>query len=94
MNNSNWTIDEYYRFFELRARNSNCCAIPGINDDLLNKVVQRLKFVMKPDEKIIFYRDNGLLSRAKSGVLLTDSRIWTLEKTEQFILTILIFQHL
>lgn len=54
MNNSNWTLDEYYRYFKLRAQNSNCCAIPGINDDLINKVTQRLKYIMIPDEKVFF----------------------------------------
>lgn len=80
INDSNMVIDKYLEFFEARAKNDDCCAVPGINDNLLYKINQRLKYVMESDEEILFYRDNGIISRGKSGVLLTDSRVFVLEK--------------
>ena len=79
-NDPNMVIDKYFEYFEARAKNDSCCAVPGINDDLLYKITQRLKYIMEPNEKIWFYRDNGLLSRAKSGIVVTNFRFFVLEK--------------
>ncbi|MGN0621567.1 MAG: hypothetical protein ACI4I9_06845 [Porcipelethomonas sp.] len=80
MSSPKWVLNDYYNYFKARAQNSNYCAIPGINDHLINKVIQRLNNVIAPNEEVFFYMDKGIISRAKSGVLITNAKIYLLEK--------------
>lgn len=62
------------------------CATLTWNQELGGRVVQRLVHTMRPDERYIFYKDSGVFSKLKEGILITNRRIYFIKKKKmQFL---------
>ena len=85
--NSGMDSQGYIRTLEKIAKpGSTDVAVNNINSDLMLKVSSKLASVLFPDEILIFYKDSGILSRAKSGILLTDKRVIVFNKKKVLFL--------
>ena len=51
---------------------------PGIHEENMSEVKQRIQ--LNPGEHIVLYYDDGLFSHGKTGFILTDKRIFMIEK--------------
>ena len=51
---------------------------PGIREENMSEVKQRIQ--LSPGEHIVLYYDDGLFSHGKTGFILTDKRIFMIEK--------------
>ena len=55
-------------------------AMDGFNDNLLNKVKRQLDGFISTEERILFFKDSGIIATGKSGVLITDKNIFCFNK--------------
>ncbi len=82
--NKNLSSNAYFNYFKESATDSmrslKDIAAFDINAALMSKVKTRLRALLYDDEELFYYRDTGIISRGKSGVLYTDSRIFFLTK--------------
>ncbi len=86
--NANNPFQNYEAEFSKIAQKNFDIAVPGINSDLLEKVKSRLANQLKDDERIILYKDSGIISKAKVGILITDKRLYCIDKKKINILQI------
>lgn len=68
---------------ELRARSTKHSdwAMEGVNVNLLIKLRKRLEKYMPQTERILFYKDSGLIASAKEGVAITTDNIYIFKKS-------------
>ncbi|MCR4688482.1 MAG: transposase [Saccharofermentans sp.] len=70
-------IEKYMRDYLM---NFDELSAPGIREDKMQGVVNRLKGTLAPDERIILYHDDGIFVRGKTGVVLTNKRTFFVTK--------------
>lgn len=73
------TPDEIAGYMRKYIRGKDLAA-PGINEVMIDKVMSRVSSEMKSDEKIILYYDRGLIMKNKEFLLLTDKRLFFVNK--------------
>lgn len=66
---------------QMAADNEYCFSM-NLNAELKNKVLVRIGNYLMAEEKVIYYYDNGVFSRAKEGICVTDHRVMILTKKE------------
>lgn len=62
------------------AKGKEECATLTWNQELGGRAVQIIVHTMRRDEIYFFYKDSGVFSKLKEGVLLTDKRIYFMKK--------------
>lgn len=82
------TLESYEVLFKRLAEKNADIAVEGKNIELLEKAKMRLAGVWGADEKVIFYKDSGIISRAKEGVLITKQKIYFIKKKKVLQLNI------
>lgn len=55
-------------------------AAPGINEDKIKKVMPAVSSEMKSDEKVVLYYDRGIIFKCKEFMLVTNKRIFFVNK--------------
>lgn len=84
----NNTLETYELLFRQIAEKNADIAVEGKNIELLEKAKMRLAGVLGTNEKVIFYKDSGIISRAKEGVLITAQKIYFIKKKKVLQLNI------
>ena len=70
-------IEEYMRGYLM---NFDEISANGIRENNFKDIERRISSVFLPGERIILYNDDGIFSRGKSGVVVTDKRTFFVEK--------------
>ena len=83
--NENTTVEGYIDKIKRNVKNNfdysgGSFAFVDDNPDLLQKVMFRVNSLITTDEKCLLYKDSGIFSHAKSGILLTDKKIYSIKK--------------
>ena len=55
-------------------------AAPGINGDMIEKVMPRVSSEMDTDEKVVLYYDRGIMFKCKEFMMMTNKRIFFVNK--------------
>ena len=78
--NSETSINKYHEYLEEITKNNSDIAMQTLNTELLDKIFHRVSSYLFDNEKLIFYKDSGLFSKGKEGILITNKRIFFLKK--------------
>lgn len=76
--NENYIFEDYMDLFKKMADSNEYIATPTVHKDLLNKVCAKAS--ISSNERAVFWNSNGIISKSKSGVLLTDRNIYFITK--------------
>jgi len=74
---SSEAIEQYIRDY---LANFEELSAPGIREEKMQNILNRLSGVFAPDEHIILYNDDGIFVHGKTGVVLTNRRTFFVEK--------------
>lgn len=77
--NESYTSEKYMELFKKMTYSNEHMATPIVHKDLLDRVSSRA--LLSPNETAIFWNSNGIISKHKSGVLLTNKNIYIITKT-------------
>lgn len=84
--NAGFTISQYIQLLESDLSDYDAIAMERVNQGLWNTVRNRLAEKMLPDEKLLFYKDDGIFSKGKSGMCVSNKRVYFIgEKKIKFI---------
>lgn len=62
------------------AANYSEWALENVHTDLLFTVKNRITHLLSPNERLLFYKDSGIISKGKTGILISDKAIYALKK--------------
>ncbi|MGN0179833.1 MAG: hypothetical protein ACI4DY_10395 [Monoglobaceae bacterium] len=63
-------------------------AVDTYNNELFNKIKPKVYEYMSSDERMLFYKDNGILSVGKAGTLITDKKIYCIKNRSVYLLSL------
>lgn len=75
--NENYTFERYDELFKKMAYSNEHIATPIVHKDLLNKICSKASV---SNEMAVFWNSNAVISKTKSGILLTDKNIYFVTK--------------
>lgn len=79
--NSAWNEEKYISELSEITKIHKEMAMRDINTNLLQMAFSRIASIVRKDEKVIFYKDTGILSQnGKTGQLVTNKRLYVLNK--------------
>lgn len=87
--NNNMDIPSYIELLSTIVKpGSTDVAVKNLNSDLMRKVHQKVLPYLAQGEALIFYKDSGIISRAKTGFLITDRRCFVINNKKIYQLAL------
>lgn len=84
--NQETDLNKYLEYLTTMTQNESFMAMRNINKDLYAKAYQRVSPHLSNGEELIFYKDSGIFSKGKEGIVITNKKLLFFKKNKLSLL--------